>query len=79
MRPYMLSQVRPHVLSAEAERALKPNDLFRECAKDCPEMIVITAGEFTMGSPANERGHTKPEGPQHSVTIARPFAVSSSM
>jgi formylglycine-generating enzyme required for sulfatase activity len=76
MRPYMLSQVRPHVLSAEAERALKPNDSFRECAKDCPEMIVIPAGEFTMGSPETERGHTKPEGPQHSVTIARPFAVS---
>jgi len=26
MRPYMLTQVRPHVLTAEIERALKPKD-----------------------------------------------------
>ena len=56
MRPYMLAQVRPYVLTAEAERALKPLDSFRECAKDCPEMIVIPAGEFMMGSPATEKG-----------------------
>jgi formylglycine-generating enzyme required for sulfatase activity len=78
MRPYMISHVRPYVLSAEQERALKPKDPFRECAKDkdCPEMIVIGAGEFMMGSPASEKGHIPNEGPQHKVTIARPFAVS---
>jgi TIR domain len=30
--PYMVSQVRPYVLSAAAERQLKPKDIFRECA-----------------------------------------------
>ena len=44
MRPYMMSNVRPYVLTADAERALKPLASFRECAKDCPEMIVIPAG-----------------------------------
>ena len=44
LRPYMLANVRPYVLTAEAERALKPLASFRECAKDCPEMIVIPAG-----------------------------------
>jgi formylglycine-generating enzyme required for sulfatase activity len=76
MRPYMLSNVRPYVLTAEAERALKSRASFRECAKDCPEMIVVPAGDFTMGSPAAEDGHSDGEGPQLKVTIARPFAVS---
>ena len=49
MRPYMLASVRPYVLTAEAERALKPGASFRECAKDCPEMIVVPAGELHDG------------------------------
>jgi formylglycine-generating enzyme required for sulfatase activity len=76
MRPYMLAQVRPYALTPEAERALKPLAAFRECAKDCPEMIVIPAGEFTMGSTATETGRYDNEGPQQKVRIARPFAVS---
>ena len=74
IRPYMLAQVRP--LTAEAEQALKPKDAFRECAKDCPEMVVVPAGQFTMGSPPYEKGRYDTEGPQHEVKIAKPFAVS---
>jgi formylglycine-generating enzyme required for sulfatase activity len=76
MRPYMLANIRPYVLSAEAERALKPLATFRECAKDCPAMIVIPGGAFTMGSPTTETGRFDNEGPQHEVMIAQPFAVS---
>ncbi len=76
MRPYMLAYVRPYVLTVAAERALMPRATFRECAKDCPEMIVIPAGKFTMGSPPTESGRFDNEGPQHEVTIATPFAVS---
>jgi formylglycine-generating enzyme required for sulfatase activity len=76
MRPYMVAQVRPYVLTTEAERALKPLASFRECAIDCPEMVVIPAGEFTMGSPATEKDRYDDEGPQHKVTIARPFTVA---
>ena len=36
-------------LSAAQEQALKPGDSFKECAQDCPEMIVVPAGSFTMG------------------------------
>lgn len=62
-------------LSAERERALKPKDSFRECDV-CPEMVVVTAGSFTMGSPDNEKGRVfMNASPQHRVTIARPFAV----
>jgi formylglycine-generating enzyme required for sulfatase activity len=61
-------------LTTEAEQALKPGGTFKECAS-CPEMIVVPAGEFVMGSPATESGRYHNEGPQHKVTIARPFAV----
>ena len=61
--PYMRAQVRPYVLSAAKEQALKPGDSFKECAQDCPEMIVVPAGSFTMG------GTTNVERPQHQVTI----------
>jgi hypothetical protein len=38
-------------------------------------MVVVPAGSFTMGSPPSEEGRSDSEGPQHRVTIARPFAV----
>ena len=38
-------------------------------------MTPIKGGEFLMGSPEKEAGRNKDEGPQHKVTIARPFAV----
>jgi formylglycine-generating enzyme required for sulfatase activity len=77
-RPYMISQVRPYVLPPSKERALKPGDSFNECKEDCPEMIVVPAGSFTMGAMTIESqamGYAT-EIPQHAVTIARPFAVS---
>src|SRR5271169_3446959 len=61
-------------LSGSEECALKPKDIFKECAT-CPEMVVLPAGRFTMGSPPNETGRSDHEGPQHIVTIAQPFAV----
>jgi formylglycine-generating enzyme required for sulfatase activity len=61
-------------LSPERERALKPKDSFKECS-NCPQMVVVRAGSFKMGSPANESGRGADEDPQHDVTIANPFAV----
>jgi formylglycine-generating enzyme required for sulfatase activity len=61
-------------LSPEQERALKPKDKFKECS-NCPEMIVVPAGSFTMGSPESEQGAVDDEGPRHKVTFANPFAV----
>ena len=86
--PYVRAQVRPYVLSAAKELALKPRDSFKECAQDCPEMIVVPAGAFTMGSSTTEQGryyntewsahgrYNNNEGPQHKVTITNRFAVS---
>ena len=39
-------------------------------------MVVVPAGEFVMGSPPTEKRRMPDEVPQHTVTIARPFAVS---
>jgi formylglycine-generating enzyme required for sulfatase activity len=64
----------PLPLKAVEERALKPKDSFKECGT-CPEMVVVPAGSFAMGSPASEEGRLDTEGPQRQVTIARPFAV----
>jgi formylglycine-generating enzyme required for sulfatase activity len=71
------------VLTAQAERMLKPGKTFWECVKTeenysryCPEMVVVPAGKFLMGSPTTEKDRLDLESPQHEVTISRSFAVS---
>jgi formylglycine-generating enzyme required for sulfatase activity len=49
----------------------KPGDTFKDCDQ-CPEMVVVPAGEFMMGSPDEKELY---EGPQHQVRIVAPFAV----
>ena len=52
----------------------KIGERFRDCA-ECPQMVVVPAGSFLMGSPASEEGRRDNEGPVHRVRIAVPFAV----
>ena len=47
---------------------------FRECP-ECPELVVVPAGSFDMGSPPDEVERRDDEGPVHWVTISEPFAV----
>jgi formylglycine-generating enzyme required for sulfatase activity len=61
-------------LVGNMRRCLKPKDSFRDCP-DCPQMVVVPAGDFTMGSPSTEEGRHNHEGPQRRVTLAKPFAV----
>ncbi len=49
-------------------------DTFRDCA-GCPEMVVVPAGTFNMGSNAAEESRDDDEGPVHQVTVSVPFAV----
>jgi formylglycine-generating enzyme required for sulfatase activity len=60
-------EVRP--LSSAEELALKPGEAFRECP-GCPEMVLIPAGEFIMGST-----ELPDEKPTHRVRLARALAV----
>jgi formylglycine-generating enzyme required for sulfatase activity len=62
-------------LSLDQERALKPGMTFKECS-DCPEMVVIPAGTFVLGSPTSESTRGDDEGPQTQITFARPLTVS---
>ncbi len=64
----------PTTTATEAPRGPRAGETFRDCA-ECPEMVVIPAGSFTMGSPANETGRDTDEGPQRNITISRNFAV----
>jgi formylglycine-generating enzyme required for sulfatase activity len=47
---------------------------FKDCSL-CPDMIVLPTGEFMMGSPASENGHTDVEGLPRRVTISKRIAI----
>lgn len=47
-----------------------PGDIFRDCV-GCPEMVVVKAGQFEMGSTQGDDD----ELPVHKVDILQPFAV----
>ena len=52
----------------------KVGEPFRDCP-ECPEMVVVPAGSFLMGSQETEEGRYENEGPLHRVTFTAPFAV----
>ena len=48
--------------------------LIWDCAA-CPEMVVLPAGSFLLGSPEDEPGRRDDEGPRRRVVIPAPLAV----
>ncbi len=54
----------------EPHQDFAPGKVFQDCS-GCPEMVVVPAGSFLMGSP-EDKGR---ESPQHTVNISKPFAV----
>ncbi len=56
------------------DRAPSPGETFQDCA-ECPKMVVIPSGSFTMGSSRGEAGHEDHEEPLHRVRIDYQFAV----
>ena len=76
-----LASSRQEQLHANAEGRSGQTDLsplarFRDCA-ECPEMIVIPPGQFTMGSLDSEKFQLQDddESPRQPITIAKRFAV----
>jgi formylglycine-generating enzyme required for sulfatase activity len=64
-----------NLAAARPSNAAEAGSEFTDCADDCPQMIVVSAGKFIMGSPKNEAGRWDNEGPQREVMITKPFAV----
>ena len=68
------SAIAQNPLTAAQEQELKPGNTFKEC-DGCPEMVVVPAGAFALGSPGSEADRAENEGPQHRVTIGKWFAL----
>lgn len=66
--PPQQQAARPQATPAPTRPGTRTGDTFRDCS-DCPEMVVVPAGSFTMGS-ASEY-----ENPTHRVTIGKSFAI----
>jgi formylglycine-generating enzyme required for sulfatase activity len=76
-----IAETPPHALSTEEAKKQQKNAAKR---LDVPVQIensigmklnLIPAGRFLMGSPENEPDRQAEEGPQHVVTITRPFCI----
>ena len=62
-------------MPSERAGAQRVGEVFRDCDV-CPEMVMVPAGSFMMGSPDTEEGRVDPyESPQHRVVINSAFAV----
>ncbi len=62
---------------AAATSTSRPGTIFRDCARICPEMLVLPPGSYLMGSPADDahQGKDGEEQPQHRVSIGYEFAI----
>lgn len=64
------------LLSAAAmgeSQATQQRRMLQDCS-DCPRMVAISGGTFTMGSPPTERERKRLEGPRENVRVAS-FAI----
>lgn len=77
-----LASLTPVIGNAAAQASQNAGGVFKDCA-GCPEMVVLAAGSFTMGSGAQEQAQanaalpksfTDRESPQHSVRV-KSFAM----
>ena len=72
--PYTYASLGGEALYLNDAPPLQKRASFRDC-ENCPEMIVVPAGSFRMGSPPSEPNHEKDEQPQHEVAFEKSFAV----
>ncbi len=52
----------------------EPGGVFRDCV-ECPEMVMLPEGTFTMGSPSSDEGGRSDKRPRHAVRIDYSLAV----
>jgi formylglycine-generating enzyme required for sulfatase activity len=65
-------------VGSDTTRCLRPGggERFKDCA-ECPEMVVVPAGQFVMGSSPDEPERESGREDQVLVTIGRPFAIGA--
>ena len=71
--PLMLACLTVPAAAQEATRFVAGH-VFRDCAA-CPELVVVSAGSFLMGSPPSEEGWYGDEGTMHRVTFSQSVAA----
>jgi formylglycine-generating enzyme required for sulfatase activity len=74
-----IEELRQRIELARLYGGFAPGDAVRETLQrggNAPELVVLPAGRFRMGSPSNEADRKKNEGPQHSVVFERGFAMA---
>src|SRR5688572_17285744 len=59
--------------AGRSRSVVKPGQTFTEC-RNCPEMMVVPAGTFTIGSPPGEALRRDNE-PQKTITFESAFAI----
>ncbi|MGV8935399.1 MAG: formylglycine-generating enzyme family protein [Gallionellaceae bacterium] len=63
------------VIHSSRTAKLKAGGVFQDCS-GCPQMVVVPAGSYEMGSPETEAGRGKDESPVHQVKVST-FALGS--
>lgn len=69
----LASVVAPAAPAAPAAATFSPGQTLHDCP-NCPELVVIPGGLYMMGSPNNQAGRGRDEGPQREVSVS-PFAI----
>lgn len=75
-----IDSLRGSLEDAELYGSFEPGQVFSDTLerldREGPDMVVIPAGSFMMGSPEDEEDRMQNEGPQHRVTFDRGFALA---